>query len=125
MVRVLNFLFVAITGLACLALYRVSEDTRMANLQLAVAQHQILQEHAATTVLQAEWSKVANPARIQQLAEEQLGLTDMPSIELSSLELLPRRGQALNPGDAPIRNASDEVPVQDAHIHPASVRTGF
>ena len=46
------------------------------------------------SVLQAEWARVADPARIQRLAQAELGTTDTPTVELSSLTLLPRRGQA-------------------------------
>ena len=54
------------------------------------------------SVLQAEWARVADPARIQRLAQAELGLTDAPTVELSSLELLPRRGQA-----APLGGSAD------------------
>ena len=125
MVRVLNFLCVAITGIVCLALYRVSEQTRMAHVELASVQHQIAQEHMTAAVLQAEWSRVANPARIQQLAQERLGLIDAPTIELSSLELLPRRGESVTPGDSPVRNANMQARPRDPRIRPASVRMDY
>jgi hypothetical protein len=61
-------------------------------------------------VLQAEWQRVANPARIQRLAQAHLGMSDTPVMELSSFAMLPRRGA--NPMDAnPVQNASVAMPA--------------
>ena len=78
------------------------------------------------SVLQAEWARVADPARIQRLAQAELGVTDTPTVELSSLDLLPRRGEAAPLGDADVRDASVTIPVkrEDPRIRLASVRTG-
>ncbi|MDE3114454.1 MAG: hypothetical protein KGL26_02530 [Pseudomonadota bacterium] len=126
MVRVLNFTSVAFVGLACLALYHVSEQTRVANLELSRVNHQIATEHSTMSVLQAEWARVADPARIQHLAEADLGIGDTPTVELSSLELLPRRGQAAPLGDSPVREANATVPAKqnDPRIRLAAVRPG-
>ena len=48
--------------------------------------------HGQISVLQTEWEHVAGPARIQELAERQLGMSDTTSVRLSSFEQLPRRG---------------------------------
>ncbi len=125
MIRVLNFVFVAATGLSCLALYHVSEQTRQAAQQLQAVQHQIVAERAAAVVLQAEWGKLANPERIQQLAETQLGLEDAPAVELSSLTLLPRKGETAPLADQPLRDANAIVPQRDPRIRNISVRTGM
>ncbi len=94
MIRLLNFSCFAITALACLALYHVSEQTRVARIQLHTVQAQIVVQQEAMKVLQADWERVADPARIQQLAAEKLGVSDAPTASLASLELLPRRGEA-------------------------------
>lgn len=126
MVRILNFCCFALSALACLALYHVSEQTRVTTAELRHVNHQIAKEQSAMSVLQAEWARVADPARIQRLAQAELGLTDTPTVELSSLTLLPRRGQSAPIGDADVRNASVTVPVkrEDPRIHLASVRSG-
>ncbi|HEY2032901.1 MAG TPA: cell division protein FtsL [Rhizomicrobium sp.] len=108
--RVLNFFFVGLAALSCLALYRVSENTRVANMELSSINRQIVQEKSTMNVLQAEWQRVANPGRIQKLAQSTLGMNDVPVMELSSFEMLPRRGE--NPLDAnPVQNASVTMPV--------------
>ncbi len=105
MVRILNTFCVALMGLSILALYHVSEQTRVATVELNRVNHQIAREHATMSVLETEWESVAGPARIQQLAASRLGLTGAPAVELSSFNLLPRRGEAsLN--NSPIAQAS-------------------
>jgi hypothetical protein len=73
-------------------------------------------------VLQAEWQRVANPARIQRLAQSTLGMSDTPVMELSSFEMLPRRGE--NPMDAnPVQNASVTVPaIANPNLHLVAAR---
>jgi len=125
MIRVLNFFAFAVTALACLALYHVSEKTRVANDQLARADAQIAAEQVDISKLEAQWATVAAPARIQALAQSRLGLNDAPVVELSSLTLLPRRGEAL-PGNAQMRDASAAEPAQPQtpELQFAAMRTG-
>lgn len=136
MIRVVNFLCVALAGFSCLALYHVSERTRVARVELAHVNHQIAQERGLNSVLEAEWAKVADPSRIQQLATTQLGLQDSTSAQLASLEMLPRRGDDQAPlSTSPVRKANVEVPAPastptpapkpDPRIRLASVRTGM
>ena len=115
--RVLNFFFVGLAALSCLALYRVSENTRVANMELTSVNRKIAQEKSTMNVLQAEWQRVANPGRIQKLAQAYLNMNDTPVMELSSFETLPRRGE--NPLDSnPVQNASVTMPaVGNANLH--------
>lgn len=126
MVRILNFFSVALSALACLALYHVSEQTRMADVDLNKVNGAIVREQNSMSVLQAEWARIADPSRIQGLAQSELGVSDTPTVELSSLELLPRRGQTAPLSDTPVRNASVTLPVkhEDPRIRLASVRPG-
>ena len=114
MVRILNTFCVALMGLSILALYHVSEETRVAGVNLARVNRQIVQEHAAMGVLETEWERVAGPARIQELAAARLGLAGTPAVELSSFELLPRRGTDSAPlTSAPIAQASAQLPPRE------------
>ncbi len=106
MVRILNLFCVALMGLTILGLYRVSEATRAAHNSLDAVTHQIAQERADISVLQTEWSQIASPARIQQLAQSRLGMSDTASVQLSSFDLLPRRGDAEQPAVTSVHNAS-------------------
>ena len=135
MIRVLNFFCVALMGLSILALYHVSERTRVAQMELAKTHRQISDARGSIGVLQTEWARVAGPARIQELAQRH-GMTDTVSAQLSSFEQLPRRGDApLN--NSPLRNASAEAPQSSTAMsqmpvvrptlspQPISDRTGF
>jgi cell division protein FtsL len=113
MVRVLNFFCVAFMGLAILALYHVSEATRVARVELDRVSSQIADTKGQISVLQTEWERVAGPARIQALAEQQ-GMTDTTSAQLSSFELLPRKGETPALGNTPLHNASAVVPAPAA-----------
>ncbi|HTT98097.1 MAG TPA: hypothetical protein VMF58_08605 [Rhizomicrobium sp.] len=111
MIRVLNFFCVALMGLSILALYHVSERTRLAGVDLNRVNRQIAAEHATIDVLQVEWSHLASPERIATLAQSKLGLDNTATVQLSSLELLPRRGEDEAPlTSSPVRNASAVVP---------------
>jgi hypothetical protein len=111
MVRVLNTLCVALMGLSILGLYHVSERTRVAGVELRQVSGEIAREEANMSVLETEWERVAGPAQIQALAESHLGLTGTPAVQLSSFELLPRRGEDPAPlSNAPIRQANAQVP---------------
>ncbi len=128
MVRVINFFCVALIGLTVLGLYHVSERTRVASVELQRTERQMVQEKSAISVLEAEWARVAGPARIQALAESKLGMSDTASVQLSSLELLPHRGEAVPTVTSNIREASAVVPAQaladTSSVIPASVETG-
>ena len=127
MVRVINFLCVALVGLTILGLYHVSERTRVATVELQMVHRQTQQEKENISVLETEWARVAGPARIQALAEAKLGMANTSSVQLSSLELLPRRGEDAPTVTSNIREASDQVAAPaDAAVTPASVNTnGF
>src|SRR5271167_2904860 len=112
MVRILNFFCVALMGLSILALYHVSEKTRVAHMQLNQVNAQIAQEHGAIGVLETEWQHVASPERIQQLAQSRLNMADSASVQLSSFDQLPRRGADVAPlNNTPVHNASAEIPA--------------
>jgi cell division protein FtsL len=125
MIRVVNFFSFALCALACLSLYHVSEQTRVARGELTSVNRQIANEHSTMSVLEAEWGRVADPNRIQRLAESRLGMTDTPTIELSSFELLPRRGEAEELNSDPVRQAKATVPAsqENPDIHQAALHT--
>jgi cell division protein FtsL len=114
MIRILNFVCVALMGLSILALYHVSEATRVSQMRLSQVSRKITDTKTSIGVLQAEWERVAGPARIQALAEAN-GMSDSSSAQLSSFEQLPARGSEVI-GDSPVRNASAEAaPVAAPH----------
>lgn len=125
MVRILNFFCVALMGLSILALYHVSEKTRVAHMQLNQVNARIAQERGAIGVLETEWQHVASPERIQQLAEARLGMADNASAQLSSFDQLPRRGADPAPlNNTPVHNASAQLPAE-VPATPAATDSGM
>jgi len=125
MIRVLNFFFVALTSLSILALYNVSERTRLADVNLARVNHQIAAEHSQISVLETEWEQVASPAKIAMLAETKLGLDNTATVQMSSLELLPRRGDDAAPlSMSPVRRASVQIPLQSGPLQQIAAHSG-
>ena len=119
MVRVLNFFCVALMGFSILALYHVSEKTRVAHMQLSEATLHIAEERAHIAVLETEWQHVASPERIQQLAQSRLGMADSAAVQLSSFDQLPRRGTDPAPlNNTPVHNASAQLPASGTASDP-------
>jgi len=112
MIRVLNFFCVALMGLSILGLYHVSEKTRVANVELNAVGRQIADEHARISVLETEWEHTASPERIATLAQSKLGLDNTATVQLSSLELLPRGGEDAPLSPSPVRNANVQTPAE-------------
>lgn len=111
MIRVLNTLCVALMGLSILALYHVSEKTRLAHIELRRVESQMHTEKTTMSVLETEWERVAGPQRIQELAASHLGLTGAPAVQLTSFDMLPRNGEDAPLSDTPIRQANIQKPA--------------
>ncbi len=114
MIRILNVSLIVVTALACIGLYRIAEEARVAQADLRTAEAEISREQNALIVLGAEWARLTQPARIQALTARHLPLAEEPTLQLSSLTLLPPR--ALIPVEDPtFRAASIEVfdPAQE------------
>ena len=111
MVRILNFFCVALMAFTILALYHVSEKTRVAHMELNQVKSQIARERGTIGVLETEWQHVASPDRIQQLAQARLGMADSASVQLSSFDQIQRRGVEAPLNNSPVHNASAQLPV--------------
>jgi hypothetical protein len=116
MIRTLNFAFIAITSLGCLGVYRTAEHARADQEALKATQAAIVRESNTLTVLDAEWARLTQPARIQALTQRHLDLSDAPEPQLSSLSQLPPKNPPLAP-EGDIRNAKAVVP--DVMVSPA------
>lgn len=125
MVRLLNFACFALAALCCLALYHVSEQTRIARIHLTTVNKQIAADRDAMKVLQADWERVTQPGHIQALAEARLGLSDAPTATLASLDSLPRRGDGSPLASAPVVAASVIASqTADPHLHLVAAHAG-
>ncbi|HEX3430710.1 MAG TPA: hypothetical protein VHT03_07470 [Rhizomicrobium sp.] len=126
MIRVLNFVSFALAALCCLALYHLSEETRVARIRLLSVERRIAEDHDAMKVLQADWERVSEPSRIHALAQAHLGLSDSATVAVASFDLLPRRGDAPPLAGSPVQTASmaANVTLSDPHIRLAAAHAG-
>lgn len=113
MIRVINFCCFAVTALVCLALYHVSDETRVAHNKAILIRQQIADEQQQIDGLKMQWQELTLPGRIQQIAATESGADDAPAVVLSSLTMLPRKGEASPMDDAQLRSASAIVPSGD------------
>jgi hypothetical protein len=112
MIRVFNFFCIALMGLSILALYDVSEKTRLARVDLDKTKLAIVKEQGQISVLETDWARVASPERVATLAQAKLGLDNTSAVQLSSFEQLPRNGEDSALSQSPLRNANAEAPAQ-------------
>jgi cell division protein FtsL len=101
MIRLLNICVIVALVCAAVYVYRIKfESTRKAE-QVARLRLDIRREHDGIAELRAEWSKLDNPTRIQQLAQRHLTLKTIDSHQFDALDHLPDRPPDLVPPDSP------------------------
>jgi hypothetical protein len=101
MIRLLNFCVIAALVFAAAHVYKIKfESTRQAE-RVAKLRLEIRREHDGIAMLRAEWSKLDNPARIQQLAKRHMKtLQPVDGRQFDRLDRLPVRPPDLVPLDA-------------------------
>ena len=121
MMRLLNICVIVGLVVAAAYVYRIKfESTRKAE-QVAKLRLDIRREHDAIAALRAEWSKLDNPVRVQELAQRHLALHSIDTHQFDALDRLPDRPPDLVPPDAadPIGTLLDGPDAPTASITPA------
>jgi cell division protein FtsL len=99
MMRVLNICVIGALVLAAADVYKIKfESTRQAQ-RVAKLRLEIRRERDAVAALRAEWAKLDNPARIQDLARRHLTLRPVEGRQIEALDNLPERPSDLVPVD--------------------------
>jgi len=97
MMRVLNICVIGALVLAAADVYKIKfESTRQAQ-RVAKLRLEIRRERDVVAALRAEWAKLDNPARIQDLARRHLALKPVDSRQIDPLDTLPERPADLVP----------------------------
>jgi cell division protein FtsL len=97
MMRLINICVIAALVLAAADVYKIKfESTRQAQ-RVAKLRTEIRRERDSIAALRAEWAKLDNPARIQDLARRHLSLKPTEVQQLDRLDNLPERPPALVP----------------------------
>ena len=118
MMRLLNICVIVALVVAAVYVYRIKfESTRKAE-QVAQLRIDIRREHDAIAALRAQWSKLDNPVRIQELAQRHLSLRSIDTRQFDQLDRLPERPPDLVPPDSadPIGTLLDEPDMPTASI---------
>jgi len=101
MMRLINICVIGVLVLAAADVYKIKfESTRQAQ-RVAKLRMQIRHERDALAALRAEWSRLDNPARVQELAGRHLALKPIEAWQFDKLDNLPQRPPALVPADEP------------------------
>ena len=99
MMRLINICVIGALVLAAAYVYKIKfESTRQAE-RVAKLRMEIRREHDAIAALRAEWSKLDNPLRIQELAQRHLKLKPIEATQFDRLDRLPERPPDLVPPD--------------------------
>lgn len=104
MIRFSTILWIAAVALAGFAMFRVKYEVMQQEQLLARLDHRIAEGHEAIRVLNAEWSYLTQPARLDLLAKRYLDLAPIRTQQiLSSIDQLPMRPAAARAPDAQSR----------------------
>jgi cell division protein FtsL len=115
LIRFLNICVIAALVAAAAYVYKIKfESTRQAE-RVAKLRMEIRREHDMIAALRAEWSKLDNPTRIQDLAKRHLPLRPVDARQFDKLKGLPERPPDLVPPDAfdPIGVLLDKPEIAD------------
>jgi cell division protein FtsL len=101
LIRLLNICVIVALVFAAVYVYRIKfESTRKAE-QVARLRLDIRHEHDGIAELRAQWSRLDNPIRIQELTQRHLTLRMIDSHQFDALDHLPERPPDLVPPDSP------------------------
>ena len=97
MMRILNICVIVALVVAAAYVYRIKFESIRRAEEVAKLRLDIRNEHNAIAALRAEWSRLDNPVRIQQLAQRHLALRSIDIHQFDSLDHLPDRPPDLVP----------------------------
>ena len=101
MLKLANFSLVLVTLATASTLYNLEHTTRAGERSIAKANAEIVDNAEDIKLLKAEWSSLTRPERIQQLAEQQLGMKRLEPDQIVTAEELPQRLDALSKVEKP------------------------
>ena len=108
MLRILNIVLVLMVLAAAFTLYSLEHETRRGERRIAELKRSISDEQEMIRLLEAEWSNLTRPHRIEQLASRHLALVPLSPLQRveekdvdSRLPLRPAN-DATEPGKDPI-----------------------
>lgn len=111
-------LWLAAATLAALGVFHVKFEVQDLSKDLSRIDQDILAHQEAIHVLEAEWSYLTRPSRIERLAREYLKMEPMPPEQIASFDDLPWRGDS-----APAQTSPQGLPQSALKPFLASAET--
>jgi cell division protein FtsL len=99
MMRLINIGVITALLLAAADVYKIKFDSTRQVQRLAKLRMDIAREQDAIAALRAEWAKLDNPARIQDLARRHSALKPIEARQFDNLDALPERPRDAVPVD--------------------------
>ncbi len=117
MIRLVHLLVICAFVTAAIWVYKIKFDATVQAERIAVIRNEIKRERDQTASLRAEWSRLDNPSRIEDLARRHLKLKQLETAQYETFDRLPMRPEQAvpPPTDDPIagiiENADSEPPT--------------
>jgi len=118
MIRRSTIFWLLLVAASGYAMFQVKYEVGQLEDELARVNHQIVADHEAMHVLSAEWSRLNQPSRLDELARRHLHLAPIATSQIGQVETLPRRSAAPSPAIAITKPA----PAPEAQLATASPR---
>ena len=113
MIRLVNICVIAALVFAAADVYKIKFESIRQAERLAKLRTEVRNEREAIATLRAEWSRLDNPARIQELAARHLALKPVEPQQFDRLDHLPERAPEPPPPDA---SESIEMLIEQAQV---------
>jgi hypothetical protein len=110
MFRLSTWLWLAVVGVVGYGMFQVKYEVMQLEDELVRVNRSVDADRDQLRVLDAEWSFLTQPARLDQLRQRFLSLNPVTRAELGSLEQIPFRPVADNTAAAPSLAAADAKP---------------
>lgn len=101
MLRLMHLAVIVVLIGAAAYVYKIKFDSAAQAERVAKVRREIHKERDAIALLRAEWAKLDNPARIEELAKRHLDLRQVEARQFDDISHLPMRPPQIVPPDAP------------------------
>jgi cell division protein FtsL len=122
MIRLGTIFWLTLAAVAAIAVFQFKYRVQALEAELVALDGQILRTQEATHVLEAEWSFLNEPRRLEQLSRRYLPMAPMTPAQISTVDLLPMPSEGLDatpdretpalPGTAKLPLAGKSPPVK-------------
>lgn len=123
MLKTFDIIMIMIMISAAAVTFRIKAESEAQLREVRSLERQIAREEEAIDLLEADWSLLTQPSRVQKLVDahkEELGLQATISRQVTSVDAIPEKGLSVDEGD-PIADAiaeseSGAIPKADKKV---------